>query len=416
MNLNEKITLLRNPVYKIIAYYRRHGSVRTIKRVFTELKITLTSRKKVELYPPQSYRSSISKASSIKKVSFLVGLPRGESKRYRVYNIMEGLQSRGVGSCVFYEANIDNLEQVMDSNLVVIFRVKMSSQMDAIISRLHSSGTPVVFDVDDLVFDTQYVNYIDAFKHLPDALKKEYMSDVKGYRQVLDRCDFVTCTTEFLGDIVRRTEKPCFIVPNTINKAQYELAEAIRRESSKRDEKIKIGYFSGTSTHDRDFLEAAGALAEILKRYSDVELHIVGTVRLPRELMKSGGRVIQKPLIPYLELLRYLSKMDINVAPLEQRTPFNDGKSELKIFEAALVGVPTIASRTDSYSRCISNGTNGFLAGSQEEWLQKLCLLIENEDIRKDMGRKARKDFVARFYIENVIDDIIKVYEKIIAK
>ncbi|MGD0780403.1 MAG: glycosyltransferase family 4 protein [Dehalococcoidales bacterium] len=329
---------------------------------------------------------------------------------------MEGLQSRGVGGCVFYKANVDNLEQVMDSNLVVIFRAKMSPQTDAIISRLRSSGIAVVFDVDDLVFDTQYVSYIDAFKHLPDVLKKEYMSDVRKYRQVLEKCGFVTCTTEFLAGIARRLGKPCFVVPNTINKAQYELAEAIRKEAGNRDNKIRIGYFSGTSTHDRDFLEVAGALEEILKKYKHTELHIVGTVRLPRELMKSGGRVIQKPLMPYLELLRYLAKMDVNIAPLEQGTPFSEGKSELKIFEAALVGVPTIASRTDSYSKCIYDGSNGFLAGSKEEWLQKLCLLIENEDIRTEMGRKARKDFVARFYIENAIDGIIRIYEEIIAK
>ena len=58
MNLREKITLLRNPVYKTIAYYRRHGLGRTIRRVFTELRIRLTSRRKVEIYPPQSYRSA----------------------------------------------------------------------------------------------------------------------------------------------------------------------------------------------------------------------------------------------------------------------------------------------------------------------------------------------------------------------
>jgi glycosyltransferase involved in cell wall biosynthesis len=240
------------------------------------------------------------------------------------------------------------------------------------------------------------------------------VSEVKGYRQVLERCDFVTCTTEFLADIVRRLGKPCFVVPNTINKAQYALAEAIRRESGNRGEKIKIGYFSGTSTHDRDFLEASGALLEILKRYRDTELHIVGSVRLPRELMKSSGKVLQNPLMPYLELLKYLSKMDINIAPLEQGTPFNEGKSELKIFEAALVGVPTVASRTDSYSKCVADGENGFLAGSREEWLQRLCSLIEDKELRTGMGLKARKYFVDRFYIENVIDNIIKIYEKII--
>jgi glycosyltransferase involved in cell wall biosynthesis/predicted SAM-dependent methyltransferase len=414
MNFSQKTVLLRNPVYKTIAYYRRHGLGRTVRRVFYELRTKLTSRKTVEIYPAGLCSPGLTRAGKMKKVSFLIGLPRGESKRYRVYNLVEGLQNHGVASCVFYEANLDNLERVMDSNLIVIFRARMSPKVDVMIKKLNSSGIPVVFDVDDLVFDTQYVNYINAFKHLPDVLKSEYMNEVKGYRQVLERCDFVTCTTEFLADKVRQIGKPCFVVPNTINRTQYELAEAILRESSNRDETIKIGYFSGTSTHDRDFLEASGALAEILKRYGDTELHIVGSLRLPRELMKSGGKVLQKPLMPYLELLRYLLNMDINIAPLEQGTAFNDGKSELKLFEAALVEVPTVASRTDSYSKCISDGSNGFLAGSKEEWLQKLCSLIENEELRRGMGLNARKYFIDRFYIENVIGDIIRIYEEII--
>ena len=151
-----------------------------------------------------------------------------------------------------------------------------------------------------------------------------------------------------------------------------------------------------------------------MERYRDTELHIVGPVRLPEVLKKSGSRVLRKPLMPYLEMLRYLSKMDINIAPLEQNNLFNDGKSELKIFEAALAGVPTIASRIDSYSKCIADGKNGFLAGSREEWIQKLSSLVENEELRIGMGLNARTDFVARFYIENTIDDIISVYEKIV--
>lgn len=416
MNLGQKIALLRSLVYKTIAYYQRHGLGRTIRRVFTELIVKLTSRRKVEIYLPPSRQSPIPRVSKIKKVSFLVGLPRGEPRRYRVYNIVEGLQSRGIASCVFYEASLNRLGQVTDSDIVIIFRSKMSPRVEAIISRLHSSGIPIVFDVDDLVFDTQYVGYIDAFKHLPDALKGEYISEVKGYRQVLERCDFVTCATEFLAGKAGHLGKPCFVVPNTINNAQYQLAESILSESGHRDETIRIGYFSGTSTHDRDFLEASGALSEILTRYRDTELHIVGPVRLPRQMKQASDRVLRKPLMPHLEMLRYLSKMDINIAPLEPGTPFNEGKSELKIFEAALVGVPTIASRTDSYRKCISDGSNGFLAGSNEEWLQKLCSLIENEELRRGMGFKARKDLVSRFYIENVIDGVIRIYEEMIAK
>ena len=165
------------------------------------------------------------------------------------------------------------------------------------------------------------------------------------------------------------------------------------------------------------FWRQAKALEEILKSTEMPSYISSARLRLPRELMKSSVKVLQQAThATFGECSRYLSKMDINIAPLEQDTPFNDGKSELKIFEAALAGVPTVASRTDSYSKCITDGENGFLAGSREEWLQKLCSLIANEEIRRDMGLKARKYFVDRFYIENVIDDIIKIYEEITAK
>lgn len=411
---NDGITSgLRNLVYKAVAYYRRHGLARTIKRICFEFKMRLTSHKTVETYPPQISQPSISKPTALKKVSFLIGLPNGESKRYRVYNVIEGLRRRGIACCAFFETNYKNLEPVMDSDLVIIFRAKMTDKVNTIINKLRASKIPLGFDVDDLVFDTKYVSYIDAFKHLPGALKKEYLNDVKGYRAVLEKCDFATCTTEFLADVIRQTGKSCFVIPNTINKEQYQFSQSILKEPRGRNDTIRIGYFSGTSTHDRDFIEAAEALKAALKKYRNIELHIVGSVKLSRELQKLDERVINKPLMPHLEMLRYLSKMNINIAPLEQGTPFNDCKSELKIFEAALVGVPTIASRTDSYSKCITDGKNGLLAGTREEWLEKLSLLIENEQLRQDVGLAAKKDFIGRFYIENVADDIIRIYEKI---
>lgn len=404
--------VMKIPVYKAMAYCRRNGLRRTAQRVWTRLKDNINARKKVLRYSLECYSPELPALGGLKKVSFLNGMLEGECKRYRVYNIVEGLKSRGITSCVFHENNLEKLNLVADSDLVIIFRGLMSPRLDTIIQKLRASGVPTIFDIDDLIFDPQYVNYIEAFRRLPDAFKRVYLSDVEKYLQTLQKCDFVTCTTKYLADKVPNLGKLGFVIPNTINKTQYDLAETILKER-KSHNIIKIGYFSGTGTHDRDFLEANGALIQALEKYPNVELRIIGQLLLPKELKQFNKKLVTKPLMPYLDMLKYMAEMDINIAPLEQNTPFNEGKSELKIFEAALVGVPTIASRTDSYSRCISDGSDGFLAGSQEEWYQKLSFLIESEGLRKEMGLRARKSIAARFYIENVIDNIIKIYEKI---
>jgi glycosyltransferase involved in cell wall biosynthesis len=113
-------------------------------------------------------------------------------------------------------------------------------------------------------------------------------------------------------------------------------------------------------------------------------------------------------------MLRPLSRMDINLAPLETANPFTDGKSELKIFEAALFKIPTIASPTATYRECITEGGNGLLASSHKEWFQKMEALIENEPLRKSIGRRAHRYFIDRHYIRHRIGDILGVYTKLI--
>jgi hypothetical protein len=90
---------------------------------------------------------------------------------------------------------------------------------------------------------------------------------------------------------------------------------------------------------------------------------------------------------------------------------FTAGKSELKIFESALLGVPTVASSTDSYSGCITDGINGFLAASKREWVEKLDKLIKDSSLRLLVAGQAEKDFIKRFDIKSVINDVIDIYK-----
>ena len=59
--------------------------------------------------------------------------------------------------------------------------------------------------------------------------------------------------------------------------------------------------------------------------------------------------------------------------------------------EAALVGVPTVASPTQAYAYAVHNGENGLLAATADEWRQALTLLIEQPDLRKQVGEAARR-------------------------
>jgi glycosyltransferase involved in cell wall biosynthesis len=134
-----------------------------------------------------------------------------------------------------------------------------------------------------------------------------------------------------------------------------------------------------------------------MTRHAEVELHIVGPMELPDALKRFGGRVKRRPLVPWRKWLSVLSTFDVNLAPLEAGNPFCEAKSEIKYTEAAILEVPTVASRIQAYQFAICDGETGMLAGDAEEWVANLEDLITDGDLRQQMGEAARADVLTRY-------------------
>jgi hypothetical protein len=109
-----------------------------------------------------------------------------------------------------------------------------------------------------------------------------------------------------------------------------------------------------------------------------------------------------------------MARYDISLAPLEFGNIFCESKSNLKFFEAALAGVPTIASPAEPFASVIKSGENGFLAASHEEWVDALEKLIAEPQLRNRLAKKA-KDFSLWHYgprrraqlVANILDQVI---------
>jgi glycosyltransferase involved in cell wall biosynthesis len=92
-----------------------------------------------------------------------------------------------------------------------------------------------------------------------------------------------------------------------------------------------------------------------------------------------------------------MRRADVSLAPLEPNNRFTECKSELKYFEAGLLGLPTIASAVAAYRIAITNGQNGFICNSDEDWQEALESLVEDPDLRIRMGERARQDVFERY-------------------
>ena len=93
------------------------------------------------------------------------------------------------------------------------------------------------------------------------------------------------------------------------------------------------------------------------------------------------------PFYDFVTLQELVGSVDLNLVPL-QYNAFTNCKSELKYFEAAIVGTQTIASPTYTYARAITDGENGYLAQAHQ-WLERIRRATADLDSLEVMTRRS---------------------------
>ena len=91
-----------------------------------------------------------------------------------------------------------------------------------------------------------------------------------------------------------------------------------------------------------------------------------------------------------------LQAIDIGVYPMEIED-WAGGKSGLKAITYMMLGLPCVATDTGTTPLIIQDGKNGLLVRSETEWLEALRRLLDEPDLRRRLGEKARADAVARY-------------------
>jgi glycosyltransferase involved in cell wall biosynthesis len=266
----------------------------------------------------------------------------------------------------------------------------------------------LVFELDDNLWD---VDYRSASAH-------EFFngdSVVTNLNTNIQCADAVTVTTEPLADLVRHLNPNVHVIPN------YLPAWLLDHERPRRDGQVVIGW-GGSGTHEMDLAEVAPSLRRYLERApARVELHLMGQKKPPQRYRHTARETLSWPERYRLPLDRirwspwtnsvpdYWRAIDYSImlAPLRAHN-FNRGKSPLRVLEAAILGIPVVASDYGPYADFVQHGVTGFLVKSDHEWGKHLRALVEDEAMRTEMGVAARRQ-AADWTIEQHADDWQKV-------
>ncbi|WP_291368236.1 glycosyltransferase family 4 protein [Cyclobacterium sp.] len=82
-----------------------------------------------------------------------------------------------------------------------------------------------------------------------------------------------------------------------------------------------------------------------------------------------------------------LLKIDIGIMPLPDN-PWERGKCAYKLIQYMACGLPVVASPVGMNREVVQHGVNGFLADTQEEWVEFLGKLISDWEMREAFGTK----------------------------
>jgi glycosyltransferase involved in cell wall biosynthesis len=331
-------------------------------------------------------------------VLIIAELSLQQCAKYRVWQKQEHFERLGQRCRVVdWRRTEDCLSAAALATQVILYRVPGYPEVLRMIAAMQSLRLPLLWEVDDIIFDDALFLQNRNLDSLDPVLREEILSGVGLYRAAMAACGAGIASTPHLAAAMRASGMTdVVVIENALDAETLRLADDLRARHRPPRDHVLITYGSGTKTHNADFLEAAVALLRLLRSRPDVRLRIVGELTLPPGFDTVGAQVEHLPPTPFAGYLALLAESDISLAPLEN-TPFNDAKSNIKFLEAAILGIPSVCSPRAHFTEIVLNDQTGLLAEGDEGWFEALSRLAGDADLRRRIGQAAHQAAVSRY-------------------
>ena len=278
------------------------------------------------------------------------------------------------------------LRRVKDYDLVYILREAALLGPPIFERMIHQRGVPIVFDFDDAVF----VSY-----RSPSNGYLSYLKFASKTKTICRIASHVMAGNPYLAEYARQVNDRVTVIPTTIDTEKYRVPPRIEKTGPP-----VIGWTGSYSTVQHlDTLR--GALKKLAERES-FRLRVIGTPTYecaPVEVEAMSWRADTE--------LEDLSAIDIGVMPLPD-DKWSKGKCGLKALQFMALGIPTICSPVGVNTDIIQDNVNGFLAGTEDEWVEKLSRLLRSAELRERLGQAGRATIEQKY---SAITQTPRVYE-----
>ena len=315
--------------------------------------------------------------------------------------------------------SVETITQLIHSADVFWARAKIDSGFIEFL-KTKPKNKPVIVDLDDNLHLINPLSDMYQFLgtkniKLPDGRwlwkdgEKGFSIDknklrLKAIEKSLQMASVVTTTTEKMKMYLNNFNDNVIVVPNCINPKVFPYLNIKRN-----DKTIRVGYALGSS-HYEDLMSILPSLVRIVKKYPNVKYYHIG----------QWFGVVSK-YIPKDKLVKYgwinadghgyrmaTMGLDIGICSLSNHE-FNSYKSSIKFYEYSATKTATLAKESLPYMEDITDGVNGSLYYSADDFEKRLEELIINKQKRVKIANKAY-DYVMKYRtIERIAPDWVKM-------
>ncbi len=321
------------------------------------------------------------------KINYLCDQPQQNPFIWRART--PGFMLQGKGHTVEYG-------RVPETPDLIVFVRPIERGSAAAIRAWRQRGVPVVVDLDDLftrgsVPEGHGVGGANWWG-------MESLGWAENVHAALAECSAISCTVEEFIPHLQKYGKDTIVLPNCYNDFDPQWARPLVLLREEPKDTVDMAML-GSPTHAGDLAWIDVALKLVLNSRPDVCLY----VSEGNEKYFEGPLQKSIKLVPWTDPAKYsllLARFDLILAPLEP-IPLNDTKSNIRLMEAGLMGLPFVASATGPYVRYTIEGGKhygcpGILVSDRErsthaQWAEAILGAIHSREGLRDMGQSNRK-------------------------
>lgn len=162
-----------------------------------------------------------------------------------------------------------------------------------------------------------------------------------------------------------------------------------------------------------------GMVLEALRRLPmpELRLHIIGTSREGDLLdeLRAEPRVVLHGRVPWTELHRYYVRAHVGLALYQPLAGFVTVDHSVKIVEYMAAGLPVLCSNFPGLKKFVEEAGCGWTVppDDPEAIADKIRQLMENTEIRRQLGATGRRLFESEYNWERHERDLAELYERV---